>query len=415
VGIVYAFVKVRVGYAATAFGASALRTDARKAAGTFQLAWLVDVLTGVAGFLIIVGLAVFVGTDLTSGAEPGVIVLAGLILLAACAEDTCSSILFLFDRFRLLAAYSATIEVVRVALVLLALVVYESLVAVLVAIVVTRLARAAVSTLLAVRVFDQRCSGARLTNPQLRHVPRDERNPMLTMMFHTNFITYGRAAESHLPTLLLGGLAGLTETGIYKVGTAAAAALGKIIDPASAALLPRLAKYWAAGHVRHVRRLIRNTSLISVPSMLILVAVMVVFQEPILELVGGEEAARHAGGVLILAGIGQALYGAVFWHTTLLFTARRAGMVSITVLSAAAIQLGLLLLLVPTQGAMGAAIALLVGRLIANGTQTAVALLTLRREERKAHGPAPRLPTDLVPVRQSPDPAETQDSAFVVR
>jgi O-antigen/teichoic acid export membrane protein len=382
VAFVDGFVKVRVGYTAIAFGASALARDKREAAGLFQLTFLIDVLTGVAGFLIVIVLAPFVGSDLTGGAGTTLIILASLTLLAGGPEETCSSVLRLLDRFRLVAIYSTGMEVVRIGLVVGALVVYESLAAVLVAIVVAKLGRAVLGTVVTVRTFNRAAGGeARLTVPSLRHIRDDERRPMLRMMFHTNFISYCRAAQNQLPTLLLGSLAGLTETAIYKLGTAAAAGLAKVIDPASAALLPRLARYWAAGRVRDVRRLIRNASLISVPSMVLLLTVIVVFQEPILELLGGREAAKSAGPVLILAGVSGALYGAVFWHSTVLYTARQAGIISVTTLATTVLHIAVLLVLVPSYGAIGAAIALLGARIFGNVVLTTIALRTLSREE----------------------------------
>jgi O-antigen/teichoic acid export membrane protein len=105
---------------------------------------------------------------------------------------------------------------------------------------------------------------------------------------------------------------------------------------------------------------------------------VVLLQDPILRLLGGEEAAESAGTVLILAAIGQAVYGAVFWHTTLLYAARRAAAVSTTTMATALVQIALVALLVPEHGATGAAVALVIGR-VSNGAILAVmALQTLR-------------------------------------
>lgn len=376
--------KVRVSYAAITFGAEALERDVREAAGIFQLTFLVDVLTGLAGFLVVVALAPFVGADVTEGAGTGLIALAALSLFAVGPDDTCSSVLRLLDRFRLVAIYSAALELVRIALVVIALLVFESIAAVFVAIVVAKLARAVIGVVVGVKVFNGASGGARLTTPSLRHIRSEDRRPMFNMMFHTNFVSYGRVAQTQLPTLLLGGLAGVTETAIYKIGTAAASAVQKVIDPASAALLPRLARYWAAGDMRRVRRLIRNTSLISIPLMLVMVAILVPLRGPILELFGGGEEARAAGPALILGVIGAATYGAVFWHTTVLFTARRVGVVSGTTVVVAALQIGLVVLLVPSGGATGAAVALLAARVVSNAALTALAVRTLRQRESRA-------------------------------
>ena len=78
----------------------------------------------------------------------------------------------------------------------------------------------------------------RLLGPRLRELDTTERKGMRTTMFHTLVIQYSRVVQTQLPAVLLGALAGTTQAGIYKIGTAATAIIGKIIQPASQALLP---------------------------------------------------------------------------------------------------------------------------------------------------------------------------------
>ena len=102
----------------------------------------------------------------------------------------------------------------------------------------------------AARVYNQ-THGVRLLRPHLRVLDAAERKGMRTTMFHTLVIQYSRVVQTQLPAVLLGALAGTTQAGIYKIGTAATAIIGKIIQPASQALLPRISRLWACGpHLR---------------------------------------------------------------------------------------------------------------------------------------------------------------------
>ena len=390
VAVVGEFFKLRVGYAATAFGAEAIRGDSHRAAGVFQLTFLVDLVSGIAGFLVVLALAPLVGSDLTGGGgNEHLLVIAALGLIASSPDMTFTSILRLLDRFRLVALYSAVIELGRVVLVLVGLLVFESLTAVVVAVVLGKLVRGVASALVAGRVFHRAHPEARLTRRAMNRIPPQERREMYRMMMHTNFVGYGRLAQVHLPTLLLGGLVGTRETGIYKLGLSAAAPVGRLADPASAALMPRFSRLWADHRLSDVRRLIRQVSLISIPTMLVALAVLLPLREPILELLGAGESVADAAGVLIVAATAQALYGAVFWNRTLLFAARRAGIVSAVVCSAAAVQIALVLALVPSEGAIGAAWAMLASQLVVNVCLSIAALRTLRREERRVAAATP--------------------------
>jgi O-antigen/teichoic acid export membrane protein len=373
------FFDVRVGAAATTFGARMLRTDSRRAAGIVQMSYLIDLSTGVVGFVVVAALAPVVGPGLIGHGGTTLILLYALTLLVSTVDESAITVLRLLDRFRLIATYTIPIEVVRIGLVAGALAAFHSLPAVLIALVVYQALTGLINVIAATSVF-RRATGERVTKPALELV-RDQRRGMLRMIFHTNVVSYARIAQVQLPTLVVGTIAGATEVGLYKVGMAAAAAVGRIADPAYVALLPRLSRLWAAGRREDVRRLIERASLVSVPAMAVAVTGLILLRSPILELLGGGRSALGAGTVVVLAGLAQAVNGALFWNQGLLFVTERSRLVARLALLGMAIQLTLLVPLVEAWGANGAAVSFIASMTITN---VAAAWLGLRELSRAA-------------------------------
>jgi O-antigen/teichoic acid export membrane protein len=368
------FFDVRVGTAATTFGARRLTArDLPGVAGVVQFSYLIDATTGVLGFAVVAMLSPVVGPNLIGENGAALILLYGLTLLVSTTNESSVSILRLFDRFRLIALYTVGLEAARIALVAAALAVSKSLAAVVVALLIHNIAVAAVNTIAATWTF-RRTTGLSLARRALNHF--DEKQAMLRMVIHTNVVSYARLAQVQLPALMLGALSGPTQVGLYKVGTAAAAAVGRLADPAYVALLPRLSRLWATGRREDVRAVVvRSTGAATVVMAAALFA-LTAFRQPILELLGGSSASA-AATVLVLVGIGQAVNGALFWNIGLLYAAGLSNRVAMIAMVSVALQIGLLVPLVALFGANGAAAALLVSLVVTNAAATILALRAL--------------------------------------
>ena len=188
-------------------------------------------MTGVLGFVVVVALAPFVGPGLIGDDGTGLIVLFALTLLAATVDDTSMAILRLLDRFKTVTLYTTATEMLRLALVIVALVVWETLAAVLAAMVVAKAITAVVTFTVTRRTFGQLTGGAPLMRAGRPAVAREDRRTLFGMLLHTNVLSYGKLAQVQLPPLILGAMAGPTQAALYKLGLAASAILGKLIDP----------------------------------------------------------------------------------------------------------------------------------------------------------------------------------------
>lgn len=386
------FFDVRVGTAATTFGARALRDGPASAARVFQFSYLIDLTTGVLAFLVVTGLAPFVGPWLVGEDGTLLVVLYALTLLAATVDDSSVTVLRLLDRFRLVAGYTVALELLRIALVVVALAVWESLVAVVLALLVHRSFTALTNAAAAVVAF-RRGTGVNLVRGLGRARQFPERREMIRMVLHTNIVSYARLTQTNLPTVLVGAIAGPTQVGLYKVGMAAGAIVGRLADPPYAALLPRISKLWAAHRGREIRRLVQRATLISVPVMAAALGLVILLQSPILSVLGGSEA-KGADTVLVLAALAQAVNGALFWNVGVLYVSGRSNLVARVALAGAATQLLLLPPLVATLDADGAALSYLVSTLGTNLVALYWAGAVLRRTNGEAaprHQPGPEL------------------------
>jgi O-antigen/teichoic acid export membrane protein len=277
-----------------------------------------------------------------------------------------------------------------VAFVAVALLSFHSLIAVMVALVLLEAFVGIAGLSLATRAFQTRFPSHTLVRSQLREA-RSIRRDMLAMMFQTNIIGYGRLAEGQLPALILGAFNGPLEAGIFKLGMAGATAIGQLSDPAWNAVMPRLAKLWSAGRIHDVRRLLRQATTGAAGVMLTAGAVAILLRVPILEIVGGKEAAA-ATTVFSLGVIGKVVNGIFFWNDSLLYAAGRARLVRQVYLPAVGVMVVLCLILSRDMGANGAAVAVLVSAVLANVGLALAARSVLaggERPELRPETPAP--------------------------
>jgi O-antigen/teichoic acid export membrane protein len=388
--LVSQFFDVRVGVAATTFGAAKLRTDPAGARGVFQLTYLIDALTGLIAFAVVAGLAWVVGPDLVGEHGGRLLLLYALVVLCSTLDQSSVSILRLLDRFRLVALSGTALEGLRLALVAGALAIEPNLTAVIVALLIAAAVAGLTQLRLAARAFRRTAAGTSLFAPGAELV-RQERRAILQTVFHTNLVSYVRLAQVQLPAVFLGAVAGATQVGVYKIGTAAASALAKLVDPALMATLPRASRLWAEGRISELRRMIQQVSYISVGVSALGLALLIgPLQTPVLELLGGSDAADAASGVLILSALALGSNAAVFWNGVVLFAAGRSRTASTVSVVTGLTQCVLLVPLSLSFEAVGAAAALLGSMMVGNVLCTVKAWSCLHEDDRPTGSDANR-------------------------
>jgi O-antigen/teichoic acid export membrane protein len=404
VALVGQFFDVRVGPAVTTFGARKMNHGIRTAGGVFQFGYVIDGVTGLLGFAAVAAVAPFFGPHLVGGDGTELIVLYGLTILVSTLDETSVSILRLLDRFRLITFYTIGVETLRIVFVAGGLMLSRSLLSVILALLLYELIGAIAIAAFAGASFRVESGGTRLTTLAIRTVAEDTR-PMMKMVLHTNVVSYGRLAQVQLPAVLLGALSGVTQVAVYKIATAAAAGIGRLTDPAFAALLPRLSRLWIEQRRAEIQRLIRSATLIASAAMATMLVLFVVLRFPIINLLGGEDVPRSAGTVLILVAVAQVVNGIVFWNYPLLYASGRAGRVARIALLGGFVQIAAMLVLIPVFDAIGAATALLLSQIVVNAAATIYA-------SRCLHVPRAGSGQHARPVT-SADPASTKPRSEV--
>jgi O-antigen/teichoic acid export membrane protein len=379
---------LRVSYAATTYGSRWLMRDPAVAAGVFQYSLLIDLASTLAAVPVLTVLALVMSTTVAGPHSASLIIVYALSLIGPALSRMSYVVLRLLDRFALISTYQWAVEFGRVGLIFLVIQVFHSLFAVVVVIAISTAIGGVVNLIVMSRVY-RNTYGIGLGRSYLGVLDGEARLGMRKTMFHTLVIQYGRVVQTQLPTVLLGALAGNTQVGIYKLGTASTAIIGKIIQPASQALLPRISKLWAAGRIFELRKLVFRASVISTVVMGTAFASIVIFRNPVLHLLASGPAGEAAGTCLILGTGSQALYGLVFWHSTVLFAADRAGAMSAVSATAAVAHVIAMLILVPLWQANGAALALVISQVMVTVSWSTLAVRTLRSATDGSELPVP--------------------------
>jgi O-antigen/teichoic acid export membrane protein len=376
VALVGGFFDVQIGVMPISFAAEHVDRRPDVAAGVFQFGYLTELLLGVMAFVVVAALAPFAGPRLVGDQGTLLFVLYGLTLVAAVGKSTSTALLQLFGRFGTILRLVILREVIRVTTLAVVLIGIGTLVSAVLLLVVIELSVAAVAVLAATRVFRSRC-GRALWAPALTET-RDLRRPMVGMLFHTNLVTYAKLIPSQIPTLLLGAMRPPVEVGGFKVATAISAAAVKLVDPAWAAVLPRLSRLWGAGSRAEIRQLLVNGTIGAGVVLGASALVAFVLRYPLLRIVGGEEATA-ASTVLVLSLVGGLVNGTLFWNTPLIYAAKRARLAMWAYVVSSLVLVPLLFLGIHGWGANGAAAALLVFVVGLNIVLTLMALTLIRQ------------------------------------
>jgi O-antigen/teichoic acid export membrane protein len=374
VAIASRFFDVQVGSAAIAFAAKTPR-DARATAAVFQFSYLVDTVAGIAGYAVVAALAPVIADRLIGPGGSTLFFVYGLTLLTATVETTSLALLQHLQRFSTILWLTVFRELVRVALLVGVLVLFDTLTSAAIALVVVEAAFCVAALATSNAVF-RRHHAIGLLEHRSRLAAATRRS-MLGMIFHTNFIAYAKLVSSQVPTILLGVLRSPVDVGAFKVATALAAGVGKPADPAWAAVLPRLSRLWNERRIAEVRTLLAQSTILAFGILATGAAAVVLLRHDLIRLFAGRSAPT-AVDVLLLAVAAQVISGTLFWNSALLVAARRANLASRSYVASALLLLVLLPVMINAFGAVGAAGALLASAIAGNVLLTTAALALFR-------------------------------------
>jgi O-antigen/teichoic acid export membrane protein len=192
----------------------------------------------------------------------------------------------------------------------------------------------------------------------------DQNKGLLRFMWSTNLQASLGLASRQAPLLLVGGYAGPTAAGAFRLALQLANALSKVSTLVMRAAFPEL--------VRSIRALPRERFLWFVGRILmsgiaggaVVMLVVIIGGRALLVAVGGQEFSRAYVMLLWLAGAGCVELAATAFEPILL-TVHRAGTTILARGAAVILQLLAMLALLPAMGALGASISIFLGAVLA--------------------------------------------------
>lgn len=192
----------------------------------------------------------------------------------------------------------------------------------------------------------------------------DENKGLLRFMWSTNLQASLGLASRQAPLLLVGGYAGPTAAGAFRLALQLANALSKVSTLVMRAAFPEL--------VRSIRSLPRERFLWFVGRILMsgiaggamVMLLVIIGGRTLLVAVGGQEFSRAYVMLLWLAGAGCVELAAAAFEPILL-TVHRAGTTILARGAAVILQLLAMLALLPVMGALGASISIFLGAVLA--------------------------------------------------
>lgn len=376
VTIVQLLLGSRVWEAVTKFVVEYLeRGDPSRATATVKLCLLVDAVGAVAGTLILVAVAKPAAQIFATPSAAGAIRVYALSMIVSIPVATAQALLRVADRFRWLAAQTAGENLVRLTLVVAVLLLAGSeLVPIVGAYLVAAVVAAGSLWALASRAT--RSLGIAPWRGAPLSLLREDRGRILRFLLYSNLSGTARLVTGRADILIVGWLTDPASVGVYRLARTVADPLAAIATPVSHALFPELSRLVHRGDGAAVRRLtqrIRTVGFAVVLPICVLTTLVVGWAVP---LVFGDS---FVGAVsLTRVMVWQLAWMPFVWVPGLLLSLGRARLVAALAAADAGSYLLLLLVLVPSFGAAGAAWATLLRFALWTGMAAAVARRTDR-------------------------------------
>jgi O-antigen/teichoic acid export membrane protein len=355
------------------------------ALATLALALLADAVVGLVAFgITVVGAGLVSGRVLRQPDLQGPIALYALTLLATMFSGTAEAVLRVFDRFRDLAVRSVVQAVWHLGLMAAVLLLGMRVHGLVLAYLLSDGAGAALLALLAARQVRQRLWEAR-TEASLSAL-RPYFKDMLWFTAQTALRTKLKV-NRQLDILVLGYFRPPTEVGYYRVARRLGASVQELTDPFYFAVFPDFARAWAGSRRRFAELVVRTAVVATVGALPGVVLGLLFAPQVIRAWVGAQYAPAVAPFRIVMLGMGLAV--ATFWATPAALGSGRPG-IATTALACGVLVNVALLVLVPGQGATGAAIALMGGYVAYSVTVSMLLARTVLRDTPGGGAPPPR-------------------------
>ena len=352
-------IDLRVSETTVKFGSAYLaKQNHTGLAAIFKLSYLLDFLTGVIAFALVIGTAPWATTIfLDDPALTPLIQLYALTLLISTVDNTSNSVLRVFDRFKWISAYGMAMSALELGVVVIAIALDTQLEGIIIAIICKDALSALINASLSLKTIKDKLGFSMVFQTPIRYL-RARSKELFSFLMHTNIMAYFRMINTRIDVLILGFFHSNEVVGIYKFARELATMVARVSDPFIGAILPDLSRLWSHHKFKAWQALIvRSSAYIGV--ILVLVSLAAMFFSPfIVELVAGSTFELSAP-VFSICIWGFCMGGIFFWTWPAALSMQRPEIGTRVGLIVVFTQLVLAFALVPQYGAVGNAIALL--------------------------------------------------------
>lgn len=329
--------------------------DHTRAQAVIRLSFLVDGLTGVIAFVVLVLIAPLVAEFLINKVDSSIYIrLYAIAMLCATLNSTSMSILRVFDKFAWLALNTMAAALLKL-LMLFGLYLSDEV---------------RLTTVIGMTIVGELLTGFSLLALTLKTVsdkfpPRSKRGSiallwiyrkeLLHFQLNTSTTAFLQTLGSQLDMLLLGYFSAPIQVGYYKIAKNFVAMIARIGQPFFEAVYPELVRLWSAKDYIRFRKMVRKTTIIMTIIICPLCVILATIVPELITYTAGTSYLPATNAIRIMI-IGIGVNFILLWQHPVALAVGRARATNVALLCQVPIWIFGALFLIPTLGYIGAAI-----------------------------------------------------------
>ncbi|MEM7008435.1 MAG: flippase [Thermodesulfobacteriota bacterium] len=358
-----------------------------KTRSMIKLSYLLDIGSGIIAFIIAILSAKLISQYVIHSPDAYVLIwIFSISLFIDTANSTSDAILRVFDRFKTIAFINSFQKFFRLLIVVGALYAGLGIKGVLYGFIIASFVGFALRMWAVVKTLNENNLGNWL-DAKISLV-KDEWKGIAWFLGNTSFIaTLKTGNEKYLGVMILGFFAGKDAVAFYKIASSVASIINKVTDPLYEAIYPELVKFTTSNAIKDFKKMIKSSTKALVLIIIPAAVIMIVFAEPIIKIVFGNEYLPATNALRILAAA-VLILKLTFWINPALLSLNRPGLRTILGLISTAFYLVLMLVLSPPYSYIGAAFAFLGYAILRSGLSFKFFSDALRDNKIKSDTPA---------------------------
>jgi len=358
------------------------RGETDKTRSMIKLSYILDIGSGIIAFIIAILSARLISTYIIHTPEAYVLIwIFSVSLFIDTANSTSDAILRVFDRFKSIAFINSFQKFFRLLVVVGLLFAGFGIKGVLYGFILASFVGFAVRMWFVLKTLYENDLKGWLSADL--GIIRSEWKGIAWFLGNTSFIaTLKTGNERYLGVMILGYFAGKDAVAYYKIASTVASTMNKVVDPLYEAIYPELVKFTSSNAIKDFKKMISKTTRSLVLIIAPITVVIIVFAEPIIKIIFGNEYLPATNALRILA-IAVLIVRFTFWINPALLAMARPGLRTVLEVIATPAYLVLMFALVPHYSYIGAAFAFLGYGVLRSGLAFKFFRDALRDEGRK--------------------------------